>query len=74
MCGRACPYWRNANGRYKRTRHGYARGMEPVIYVENIRRYYDTLAWIASTETMVAGDDRQPAENKIPETAFNQTR
>lgn len=59
---------------YKRTRHGYARGMEPVIYVENIRRYYDTLAWIASTETMVAGDDRQPAENKIPETAFNQTR
>ena len=26
------------------TRYGYARGHEPVIYVQNIRRYYDVLA------------------------------
>ncbi|MEJ2382707.1 MAG: membrane-bound lytic murein transglycosylase MltF [Gammaproteobacteria bacterium] len=30
---------------YKRTRFGYARGREPVIYVENIRSYYDLLVW-----------------------------
>lgn len=28
---------------YRNTRHGYARGHEPVIYVENIRRYFDLL-------------------------------
>lgn len=31
---------------YKKTRYGYARGDEPVNYVENIRRYYDTLTWM----------------------------
>lgn len=30
---------------YKYTRHGYARGQEPVDYVQNIRRYYDVLVW-----------------------------
>lgn len=28
---------------YSQTRHGYARGHEPVIYVQNIRNYYDLL-------------------------------
>lgn len=28
---------------FSQTRHGYARGGEPVRYVENIRRYYDIL-------------------------------
>ncbi len=31
---------------YKKTKYGYARGDEPIHYVENIRRYYDTLTWI----------------------------
>ena len=31
---------------YKNTKYGYARGEEPVRYVENIRRYYDTLTWL----------------------------
>ena len=31
---------------YRQTRYGYARGHEPVIYVDNIRRYYDVLAWM----------------------------
>ncbi len=31
---------------YKKTRHGYARGREPVRYVENIRSYYDLLVWL----------------------------
>ena len=30
---------------YKKTKHGYARGAEPVNYVTNIRRYYDVLVW-----------------------------
>jgi membrane-bound lytic murein transglycosylase F len=30
---------------YKFTQHGYARGREPVVYVQNIRRYYDLLRW-----------------------------
>lgn len=28
---------------YKKTRHGYARGKEPIIYIQNIRHYYNTL-------------------------------
>jgi membrane-bound lytic murein transglycosylase F len=31
---------------YKQTRYGYARGWEPVDYVENIRSYYDILKWV----------------------------
>lgn len=31
---------------YKKTKHGYARGWEPVRYVENIRSYYDILRWM----------------------------
>jgi len=31
---------------YKNTKYGYARGEEPVQYVDNIRRYYDTLKWL----------------------------
>ena len=30
---------------YKKTQYGYARGHEPVRYVENIRSYYDILHW-----------------------------
>ncbi len=30
---------------YKTVKHGYARGKEPVHYVDNIRSYYDLLVW-----------------------------
>lgn len=33
---------------YRRTKHGYARGWEPVLYVRNIRSYYDILVWLTS--------------------------
>lgn len=36
---------------YKKTRYGYARGHEPVRYVENIRSYYDILRWHIERET-----------------------
>lgn len=38
---------------YKGTRFGYARGWEPVRYVDNIRRYYEILGWITA-ETRVS--------------------
>ncbi|WP_136247448.1 membrane-bound lytic murein transglycosylase MltF [Halomonas borealis] len=31
---------------HSQTRYGYARGGEPVIYVRNIRRYYEILAYV----------------------------
>jgi len=30
---------------YRQTKHGFARGSEPVKYVRNIRNYYDLLLW-----------------------------
>lgn len=45
---------------YRNTEFGYARGREPVIYVDNIRRYYDILAWMmpsaANGETLAEGE------------------
>jgi len=35
---------------YKKTRHGFARGSEPVRYVESIRRYFDMLVWLDQQE------------------------
>ncbi|HED52023.1 MAG TPA: lytic transglycosylase F, partial [Gammaproteobacteria bacterium] len=35
---------------YKKTRYGYARGREPVRYVENIRSYYDILVWLTDKD------------------------
>lgn len=41
---------------YKKTKYGYARGKEPVHYVENIRRYYDTLTWLDAKATQAAAE------------------
>ncbi|KXS38873.1 MAG: lytic transglycosylase [Halomonadaceae bacterium T82-2] len=35
---------------YSQVRHGYARGGEPVIYVRNIRRYYEILNYMERSE------------------------
>jgi len=35
---------------YRQTKHGYARGNEPVKYVENIRSYYDLLIWLTEDD------------------------
>lgn len=45
---------------YKHTKYGYARGDEPVVYVENIRRFYDTLTFMdekAKKERIAQADD-----------------
>lgn len=35
---------------YQSVRHGYARGTEPVTYVQNIRHYYSVLQWKGITQ------------------------
>jgi membrane-bound lytic murein transglycosylase F len=35
---------------YPHTRFGYARGWEPVKYVQNIRSYYDLLVWLTDED------------------------
>lgn len=35
---------------YTKTKHGYARGHEPVQFVRNIRLYYDRLVWLDEAE------------------------
>ena len=44
---------------YSRVKYGYARGWEPVLYVNNIRNYYNILRWITANE------DRDNAERGI---------
>ena len=44
---------------YIHTRHGYARGHEPVQYVQNVRSYYDILVWYTDR----ARDRERPATN-----------
>lgn len=46
---------------YSKTKHGYARGWEPVMYVENIRNYYDILVWLTKQE-------ETPVEQREPVT------
>lgn len=38
---------------HRQTKHGYARGGQPVVYVENIRNYYDLLVWLTNKEQQV---------------------
>lgn len=53
---------------YEKTRFGYARGNEPVRYVENIRSYYDILTWISEQEEAkpLLGDEKKPLIEETP--------
>lgn len=52
---------------YKQTKYGYARGMEPVRYVENVRGYYDILVWLTERQQAAANSPSdfsfRPAES-----------
>lgn len=41
---------------YSRVEYGYARGWEPVLYVTNIRNYYNIIRWITNNKEDPAGD------------------
>jgi len=50
---------------HSQTRYGYARGGEPVIYVRNIRRYYEILAYLdRSQEQFHELNARPPDEDE----------
>jgi membrane-bound lytic murein transglycosylase F len=48
---------------YSRLQHGYARGWEPVLYVNNIRSYYNILRWITGSEF-----DDKPEQEELTKT------
>ena len=51
---------------FKQTRYGYARGWEPVRYVENIRTYYDVLVWMTETRTADSSTPRESIQFDTP--------
>lgn len=52
---------------YKQTRHGYARGREPVTYVKNIRNYYELLLWLTKeTPDNTHLHEPLPLEKEVP--------
>lgn len=51
---------------YKNTRYGYARGWEPVVYVENIRNYYELLVRITEPELLQIDRDAINANRAAP--------
>ena len=61
---------------YKNTKHGYARGEEPVQYVENIRRYYDTLSWLddkaQEDAKVLASEEKAKADEALEQKALEQ--
>nr|WP_262983771.1 membrane-bound lytic murein transglycosylase MltF [Halomonas elongata] len=56
------------SGWYEKTRHGYARGGEPVIYVRNIRRYHEILAYVDRSQ-----EQFHPLNARLPEEASGET-
>ncbi|WP_238786799.1 membrane-bound lytic murein transglycosylase MltF [Ferrimonas lipolytica] len=54
---------------YQKTRYGYARGDEAVHYVDNIRRYYDTLVWLDSQQAPQGEPERHLDTPVVPATA-----
>ena len=42
--------------------YGYARGWEPVLYVNNIRSYYNILKWLTANEESEIPDEEVPEE------------
>jgi membrane-bound lytic murein transglycosylase F len=42
---------------YTRVPYGYARGWEPVLYVNNIRAYYNIISWLTDNEAPLDGEE-----------------
>jgi membrane-bound lytic murein transglycosylase F len=47
---------------YTRVPFGYARGWEPVLYVNNIRSYYNILKWLTANEGATVPEDFELAD------------
>lgn len=51
---------------HKETRHGHARGGEPVHFVRNIQRYYDILKWKNAEIEKDSAQQRKRRNKKMP--------
>jgi len=49
---------------HSQTRHGYARGGEPVIYVRNIRRYYEMIKYVERSRPQFFLLEQTPASEE----------
>ena len=45
---------------YTQVPYGYARGWEPVLYVNNIRSYYNLLLWLTENEELAPDEEETP--------------
>lgn len=54
---------------YQHTKHGYARGWEPVTYVQNIRHYHALLTWNSRIEEQRIAAANREAESLAAENA-----
>ena len=52
---------------YSKLPYGYARGWEPVLYVNNIRAYYNILVWLTEQEETEEPESAPPPEPEILE-------
>lgn len=48
---------------YSRVPFGYARGWEPVLYVNNIRAYYNIISWLTENEVSPEDESEEETEN-----------
>ncbi len=51
---------------FQQTRYGYARGREPVRYVENIRSYVDILEWLTDRDEYDTETLPEPPQFDLP--------
>jgi len=51
---------------YSRVKHGYARGYEPVRYVENVRNYYDLMVRMTEASSAPPSNHLLPPAGKSP--------
>lgn len=56
---------------YSQVRHGYARGGEPVIYVRNIRRYYEVLNYVDRSQQQFFQLNQRPPDDDDEQQIFD---
>jgi membrane-bound lytic murein transglycosylase F len=54
---------------YSQTRYGYARGYEPVQYVENVRTFYEILLWMEGRDHPLLAEARDEGEGSTDDPA-----
>lgn len=55
---------------FAKVKHGYARGYEPVHYVRNVRKYYDTLVWYSQQSNSLSANHTNQRPVKVKTVTF----